>query len=87
MLKQEAKSMGKAIAMHARHMIAKSPLDISELNISCHGGSVELTGKVRPPRGAQAMNVRKEFDILCDLIRSTRGVKDINSTRVKCADS
>ena len=78
--------MGKAIAMHARHMIAKSPLDISELNISCHGSSVELTGKVRPPRGAPPMNVRKEFEILLDLIRSTRGVKEIHAHRVKCAD-
>ena len=78
--------MGKAIAMHARHMIAKSPLDISQLNISCHGSAVELTGIVKPPRGAPPMNVRKEFEILLDLIRSTRGVKEIQASRVKLAD-
>jgi hypothetical protein len=73
--------------MHARHMIAKSPLDISQLQISCHGGAVELTGIVKPPRDAKAMNVHKEFEVLKDLIRSTRGVKDVQASRVKVQES
>jgi len=78
--------MGKAIAMHARHVIARSPLDISELHISCHAGAVELTGKIKSPRGGQALNMQKEFEILKEMIRNTRGVKHVYAERVKLAE-
>jgi hypothetical protein len=52
MSKVLSKTENHAIAKAARNAIAKSSLDISELNIACNGGSIELWGKVRPPRGA-----------------------------------
>ena len=54
------KTENHAIAKAARNAIAKSSLDISELNIACNGGSIELWGKVRPPRGATGtINMKK----------------------------
>lgn len=71
------KDEDKALAKASRSAIAKSPLDISELNLSCSGGFVELTGKVRCPRGHIGnMNMRKEFQNLVTIVRSVRGVKD-----------
>jgi hypothetical protein len=70
------KDEDRAIAKAARAAIARSSLDISELNIGCVGGFIELTGKVRVPRGGAGMSVRKEFQHLITLVRSVRGVKD-----------
>ena len=79
----------KVIAMHARHSIAKTPLDISELVLSCNKGVIDLTGKVKRPRNyanPQSMDVRKELEIMTQLIRSSRGVKDVINTRVQIID-
>jgi hypothetical protein len=76
----------KVTAMHARHAIAKTPLDISELVVSCNKGVIDLTGKVKRPRNCastQGMDVRKELQILAELIRASRGVKDVISNRVE----
>lgn len=79
----------KVIAMHARHAIAKTPLDISELVLSCNKGVIDLTGKVKRPRNyasVQGMDVRKELEILIQLIRSSRGVRDVINNRVQIID-
>lgn len=68
----------KTIAMHARHSIAKTPIDISQLVISCCRGVVELNGKVKKPRNfAGDLNLHAEFRILCENVRSANGVKDV----------
>ncbi len=74
----------KLIAMHARHSIAKTPIDISMLVISCCKGVVELNGKVRKPRNFTGdLNLRAEFRILCDSIRNVHSVKDVIYDRVE----
>ena len=77
--KDEDKSLSKA----CRSAIARSPLDISELNIRSTGGYIDLEGKVRAPRGAAGhVAVRKEFENLITICRSVRGVKDASGSRV-----
>lgn len=83
MAKVNTKQENNAIAKAARNAIAKSILDISELNISFHGGTIELYGKVRPPRGHSGeLSMKKEFEHLKNMILAVRGVRDITSTRV-----
>lgn len=77
----------KLIAMHARHAVAKTPLDISELSINCFRGCVELSGNVKRPRNFTGnMSVLKEFENIKFLIRSTHGVKDVVAERVQIMD-
>ena len=83
MPKVNTKLENNAIAKSARNAIAKSMLDISELNIAFTGGTIELYGKVRPPRGSNGIiNMKKEMDHLKDMILSVRGVRDVQSNRV-----
>lgn len=83
-MKKDSKAECSSVARMARHAIAKTPLDISELNISCgQGGQVELTGKIKVPRGhVGEINVKKEFEVLLNAIRSSRGVREVYATRV-----
>ena len=77
------KDEDKAIAKAARGAIARSVLDISELNINCSGGFVDLSGKVRVPRGHTGnLNMKKEFETLITLVRNVRGVKDCSGVSV-----
>ena len=77
------KDEDKAIAKAARGAIARSVLDISELNINCTGGFVDLSGKVRVPRGHTGnLNMKKEFETLITLVRNVRGVKDCSGVSV-----
>ena len=81
--KVNTKQENNAIAKSARNAIAKSMLDISELNIAFHGGTIELWGKVRPPRGHTGeVSMKKEFENLKNMILAVRGVRDIQSQRV-----
>ncbi len=78
-----ARDEDRALAKTARASIARSPLDISELSIQCTGGYIELTGKVRAPRGgAGTISVRKEFNVLKTIVQSVRGVKGVYAERV-----
>jgi len=79
----------KVLAMKVRHAFTKSPLDISEMNVSCHSGCIELTGKVRRPRnypGGSNLNVRKELEILKQIARNTGGVKSLYADKVQVID-
>ena len=87
MAKVNTKLENNAIAKSARNAIAKSTLDISELNIAFVGGTIELYGKVRPPRGATGVtNIKKEFENLKNMILGVRGVRDVQSQRVIILD-
>ena len=73
----------RALAKAARGTIARTSLDITQLNIACRGGIIELDGKVRAPRGgAGSINVRKEFQIIKTQIHSMRGVREVYGDRV-----
>jgi hypothetical protein len=79
----DAKTANHAIAKTARNVIAKSIVDISELNIACSGGTVELYGKLRPPRSHPgAINMKQELEHIKDMVLSVRGVREVNSNRV-----
>ena len=83
MAKVNTKQENNAIAKAARNAIAKSVLDISELNIAFHGGTIELYGKLRPPRGHTGeLSMKKEVEHLKQMIMAVRGVRDITATRV-----
>jgi hypothetical protein len=78
-----ARDDDRALAKAARAAIARTSLDISELNIQCTGGFIEMNGKLRAPRGAAGtVSVRKEFSILKTQVASVRGVKGVYAERV-----
>ncbi|RYX80966.1 hypothetical protein EON83_26175 [bacterium] len=77
------KEEDRYIAKTARAAAARINLDITELQITCGNGNIELIGKVRAPRGATGnVSVRKDFQSMLTLIRAVRGVRDIQSSRV-----
>jgi hypothetical protein len=79
----------KVIALHVRHAFAKSPLDITELIVTCRNGSVELNGKVKRPRnypGARELNLNREVETLKQLARNTAGVKSLYADRIRIID-
>lgn len=73
-----SKDEDRYIAKAARAAIVRTPIDISELNISCSGGQILLNGKVKPMRGQQgSVNVRKEFQVIKTQISTVRGVRGV----------
>lgn len=82
-----SKDEDRALAKATRQAIARTALDISELNVMCIGGYIELNGKVRAPRGQSGvLDVRKEFKQLVNVVRQVRGVKDCYGERVMVID-
>ena len=82
------KDEDRALAKSARGAMARSVLDISELNIICVGGFIDLQGKVRAPRGgAGTISVKREFEQIKVLCRSVRGVKEVRGDRVILIES
>ncbi len=83
MAKVNTKLENNAIAKSARNAIAKSTLDISELNIAFSGSTIELYGKVRAPRGSNGIiNMKKEMEHIKEMILNVRGVREVQSNRV-----
>jgi hypothetical protein len=76
----------RAMSVSLRRLIAKSNLDISQLQISFSRGTCELSGAVKAPKGAEGMQVRKEFTMLKQQIMSVRGVRDVYGDRVRIFD-
>lgn len=82
-------SEDRAIALQLRRAFAKSPLDISELTVSCFNGCIELTGKVQSPRnykGGTPLNVRKELENLKHIAHSAHGVKGLYADKLRIMD-
>ena len=50
----------RALAKTARAAIARTALDITQLNIACRGGIIEMDGKVRAPRGGGGQRQRAQ---------------------------
>jgi hypothetical protein len=74
----------KVIAGNCRRALAKSNLDISQLQISCAKGVIDLNGTIKAPRGASGeLNIRKEFQTLVQTLRNVRGVREVYHDRVR----
>ena len=81
------KEEDRHIAKTARAAAARINLDISELQITCGNGNIDMIGKVRAPRGSSgAISVRKEFQSMITVIRAVRGVRDVQAGRVVIFD-
>ena len=81
------KDEDRQIAKTARSAASRINLDISELQISCGNGYIDMVGKVRAPRGASgSINVRKEFQSMIAVIRNVRGVREVQYARVMVFD-
>ena len=79
----------RMIGLHVRRAFAKSPLDISELIVTCRDGTVELDGKVKRPRDhadGSALNLRREVETLKQLARNVHGVKGLYADRLRIID-
>lgn len=73
----------RALAKSCRSALAKTSLDVSQLEIYCNDGNVELTGKVKIPRGHPGgMDLKKEMNALKNHMRAIRGVREVYDTRV-----
>ncbi len=73
----------RALAKNCRSALAKTSMDVSQLEIHCVDGNVELTGKVKIPRGhAGGMDLKKEMNALKNHMRLIRGVREVYDTRV-----
>lgn len=59
-----------------RHEIVKRCIDSSRLEVRVCHGVVYLTGEVRPLRG-QAIDLKKEMDILHTVLRGKPGIRDV----------
>ena len=77
------KAEDRALAKLARTSFARTPMEVGELQVHCVDGYIELSGKVRTPRGHGGdINFKKEMESLKQHIRALRGVKDVHDTRV-----
>ena len=73
----------RALAKLVRTALARTTLDVGEVSISSVDGYIELTGKVRPPRGIKGdINFKREMESIKHHIRQVRGVKDVYDSRV-----
>lgn len=84
-MKVNSKAEDAAMARTARRAMAKTMLDITELNTACSNGNIELYGKVRPTREAAGggANVKREFEALVENVRKVRGVNEVITFQVK----
>jgi hypothetical protein len=74
----------KALALQARHAIARSPLDISQVMVNCSRGVLEVTGSVRRPRDYRGdLNMKQELLNIKRLLQGVRGVKDVIADRLR----
>lgn len=73
----------RALAKACRTALAKTSLDVTQLEIYCSDGNVELTGRVKVPRNhTGGMDMKKEMQALKNHIRLIRGVREVYDTRV-----
>jgi hypothetical protein len=74
----------KVMAGNARRAIAKTALDISQLQVNCSKGVIDLNGIIKAPRGVSGeFNIRKEFQTLVQTLRTVRGVREVYHDRVR----
>lgn len=77
----------RATATSARRALAKCTLDISQMEIACSKGILQLHGTIRAPRESPGTyNVRKEFQALQAMLQGVRGVRGVIADRVRIFD-
>ena len=73
----------RALTKAARTSLSRTILDVGELQISCVDGYVELTGKVRAPRGHTGhVDFKKEIEQIRQHMKNVRGVKEVYTGRI-----
>ncbi|HVF85435.1 MAG TPA: hypothetical protein VM821_05610 [Abditibacteriaceae bacterium] len=77
----------KQLALQVRHMMVRSPLDLSGVQVTCSKGSIELVGMVKRPRDFRGdLDMKKEVAKLKQVVALVRGVTDVYSTQLRIQD-
>ena len=77
----------KSLALQARHAMARSPLDISMVQVQCSKGNVELVGYVKKPKEFRGeMDLKKELLNLKRLVSAVRGVSSVYADQLRSRD-
>lgn len=74
----------KQLALQVRHMMVRSPLDLTGVQVTCSKGSIELVGMVKRPRDFRGdLDLKKEVAKLKQVVALVRGVTDVYSTQLR----
>ncbi len=74
----------KQLALQVRHTMARSPLDLTGVQVSCSKGTIELAGWVKRPRDFRGeLDLKKEVAKIKQLVQLVRGVTDVYSTQLR----
>ncbi len=77
----------KQLALQVRHMMVRSPLDLTGVQVTCSKGSIELVGMVKRPRDFRGdLDIKKEVAKLKQVVALVRGVTDVYSTQLRIQD-
>lgn len=74
----------KQLALQVRHAMARTPLDLTGVHVSCSKGAIELVGMVRRPRDYRGeLDLKKEVVKLKQLVQQVRGVTELYSSNLR----
>ncbi|NCO35450.1 MAG: hypothetical protein AUJ92_17705 [Armatimonadetes bacterium CG2_30_59_28] len=74
-------SEDKMLSMHIRRILARKTADMTEMEITCVRGVVQLSGKLKEPRGFRGrLDLKDELESIMDMIRRFPEVRDVTST-------
>lgn len=77
----------KQLALQVRHMMARSPLDLTGVQVSCSKGTIELVGMVKRPRDFRGeLDLKKEVAKLKQSAQLVRGVTEVYSSQLRIQD-
>lgn len=74
----------KALALQVRHAMSRTPLDVTQVIVSCTRGTIELVGSVRKPRDFRGeLDLKKELLKLKQSAENVRGVVVVYSSQLR----
>lgn len=74
----------KTLALQVRHAIGRTPLDLTQVTVTCRRGTIELVGTARKPRDFRGeMDVKKEIVKLKQIVANVRGVTEVYSSQLR----
>ncbi len=74
----------KTLAAQVRHAMARTPLDLTQVSVTCRRGAIELVGMARRPRDYRGeMDVRKEIVTLKQIVANVRGVTEVYTSQLR----
>lgn len=77
----------KQLALQVRHAMARTPLDLSGVQVSCSRGHIELVGMVRKPKDFRGdMDLKKEVKTMKQIIQQVRGVTELYASNLRIYD-